>query len=148
MVVKIGLSHWERNVGWGCLRIGCWVRYLALRNEITGEWCTLLTERLNYLYSSLNIIRVIKSRTMRWVGHVARMGQTRVAYRVLMRKPEGRKHLEDPGVDWRMILKWIFKKWDVGHGVDPYGSEKGQKAGTCKYGNEPSRSIKCGEFLD
>jgi hypothetical protein len=65
-----------------------------------------------------------------------------------MGKPEGREHLEAPGVDRRIILKCIFKKWEVGHGVDPSGSEKGQKAGTCECGNEPSGSIKCEEFLD
>jgi len=58
-----------------------------------------------------------------------------------MGKPEGREHLEDPGVDGRMILKWIFMKWDVGNGVDPSGSEKGQNAGTCECGSEISGYI-------
>jgi len=59
-----------------------------------------------------------------------------------------RDHLEDPGVDWRIILRWIFRKWDGGHGLDRSGSRQGQVAGTCKCGNEPSGTIKCGEFLD
>ena len=50
---------------------------------------------LNDLYSSLNIARVIKSRRMRWVGHVARMGEERVVYRVLVGKPEGKRSLSD-----------------------------------------------------
>ena len=57
---------------------------------------------------------VIKSRRMRWVGHVARMGEGRSVYRVLVGKPEGRRPLGRPGVDGRTILGWIFGKWDVG----------------------------------
>jgi hypothetical protein len=56
-------------------------------------------------------------------------------------KPEGRNHTEDPGVDGRIILKWIFEKWDRGHRLE-------QMAGCCECGNEPSGSIKCGEFHD
>jgi len=51
---------------------------------------------------------------MGWVGHVACMGERRVIYRVLVRKPEGKNRLEDQGVDGRIILRWIFRKWDVG----------------------------------
>ena len=57
-------------------------------------------------------------------------------------------HLEGPGVGGRIILRWIFRKWDVGHGRDRCGSGQGQVASTCEYGNEPSGSIKCWEFLD
>jgi len=59
-------------------------------------------------------VPVIKSRRMRWVGHVARMGEGRSVYRVLVGKPEGRRPLGRPGVDGRTILGWIFGKWDVG----------------------------------
>ena len=60
------------------------------RDEVTGEWRRLHNEELNELYCSPNIVRVIKSRRMRWAGHVARMGEERGVYRVLVGKPEGK----------------------------------------------------------
>jgi hypothetical protein len=57
------------------------------RDEVTGEWRKLHNEELNNLYFSPNIVRVIKSRRMRWTGHVARMEESRGVYRVLVRKP-------------------------------------------------------------
>jgi hypothetical protein len=60
------------------------------RDEVIGEWRRLHNEELNDLYSSPNIIRVIKSRRMRWAGHVAHMGENKGAYRILMERPEGR----------------------------------------------------------
>ena len=87
------------------------------RDKVTGEWRELHNEKLNDLYSSPNIFRVIKSRRMRWAGHVALMGERRGVYRVLVGKPEEnlrkRDHLGDPDVDGRIILRWIFRKWDV-----------------------------------
>ena len=62
------------------------------RNKVTGEWRKLLNEELNDLYSSPNI-QAIKGRGMRWVGHVACMGESRGVYRVLVRKPEGKRPL-------------------------------------------------------
>jgi len=56
-----------------------------------------------------------------------------------------RDHLEDPGLDWRIKLGWMFRKW--GHGLDQSDSGWGEVAGTSKRGNEPSASIKCGEFI-
>ena len=70
------------------------------RDEVTGEWRGLHNEELNDLYSSPNIVRVIKSRRMRWAGHVARMGDERGVYRVLVGKPEGRRPLEIPRHRW------------------------------------------------
>ena len=71
-------------------------------------------EELNDLYSSPNIVRVIKWRRMRWAGHVARMGEERKVYRVLVGKPEGRRPLGYLGVDGLIILGWISRRWDVG----------------------------------
>ena len=58
------------------------------RDEVTGEWRKLLNEELNDVYSLPNIVRVVKSRRMRWAGHVARMGEDRTVHRVLVGKPE------------------------------------------------------------
>ena len=83
------------------------------RDEVTGEWRKLHNEELNDLYSLPNIVRVIKSR-MKWAGHSARMVESRGVYRVVVGKPEGKNHLEDRGLVGRIILSWIFRKWDVG----------------------------------
>jgi len=63
------------------------------RDEVTGEWRRLHNENLNDLYSSPNIVRVIKSIRMRWAGHVACIGEERGVYRILARKPEGKRPL-------------------------------------------------------
>jgi hypothetical protein len=60
------------------------------RNEVRGEWRKLHNEELRDLYSSPIIIRIIKSRRMRWAGHVARMGEKRNAYRLFVGKTEGK----------------------------------------------------------
>jgi hypothetical protein len=75
------------------------------RDEVTGEWRRLNNKELNYLYSSPNIFWVIKSRRMRWAGHVARMGEGRVAYRILVGRPEGRRSLGRPRRRWEDNIK-------------------------------------------
>ena len=70
------------------------------RDEVTGEWGRVRNEELNDLYSSPNIVRVIKSRRMRLVGHVAHMGEDRGVYRVLVGKPEGKRPLGRPRRRW------------------------------------------------
>jgi hypothetical protein len=70
------------------------------RDEVTGEWRMLHNEELHILYSSPNIIRLIKSRRMRWAGHVTCMGEGRNVYKVLMGKPEGKRPLGRPRCRW------------------------------------------------
>jgi hypothetical protein len=71
------------------------------RDEVTGEWRKLHNEELNDLYYfSPNIIRVIKSRSMKWVGHAAHMGERRGVYRALVGKPEGKTPLGKPWCRW------------------------------------------------
>ena len=82
------------------------------RDEVTGEWRKLHNEELSDPYSLPNIVRVVKSRRMRWVGHVARMGEGRGVHMVLVGKPEGKRPLGDPDADGRIILRWIFRKWE------------------------------------
>jgi hypothetical protein len=77
----------------------------AKRDGVTWEWRRLHNEELNDLYSSPNIIRVIKLRRMRWAGHVARIGEGRGAYRALVGKPEGRRPLGRPRNRWEDNIK-------------------------------------------
>ena len=70
------------------------------RDKVMGEWRRLHNEELNDLYCSPSIVRVIKSRRMRWAGHVARMGEEREVYRVVVGKPEGRRRLGRPRSRW------------------------------------------------
>jgi hypothetical protein len=70
------------------------------RDEVTGEWRKLHNEELRDMYSSPSIIRIIRSRKMRWAGHVARMGEKKNAYRLLVGKPEGKRPLGRPRCRW------------------------------------------------
>jgi hypothetical protein len=82
---------------------------------VTGEWRRPHNEELNDLYSSPNIIRLIKSRRMRWVGHVARMGEGRGAYRILVGRPEERRPLGRPRRRWEDNIKMDLQ--EVGWGA-------------------------------
>ena len=87
-------------------------------DEVTGEWRRLHSEELHDLYSSPNITWVIKSRRMRWVGHIACMGERRGVYRVLVGKPEAKRLLGKPRHRWQDIIKidlqevgWVGLDW-------------------------------------
>jgi hypothetical protein len=88
------------------------------RDEATGEWRRIHNEEPNDLYSSPNIIRVIKSRRMRWAGHVACMGEKRGAYRILVDGAEGRRPLGIPRHRWEDNIGMDLKEVGWGHGLD------------------------------
>ncbi|KAJ4448485.1 hypothetical protein ANN_10501 [Periplaneta americana] len=79
--------------------------FVAERDEVTGEWRKLHNTELHALYSSPDIIKNIKSRCLRWAGHVARMGESRNAYRVLVGRPEGKISLGRPRRRWEDNIK-------------------------------------------
>jgi hypothetical protein len=93
------------------------------RDEVTGERRRLHNEELNDLYCSPNIVRVIKSGRVKWAGHVERMGEGRGVYRIFVGNLRERDHWGDPGIDRRIIFRWIFKKWDGEHGRNRCGLE-------------------------
>jgi hypothetical protein len=76
---------------------------------VTGELRELHTEKFNDLYCSSNVVRVIKSRRMRWAGHVERMGARRSVYRVLVGKPEGKRPFGRPRRRWENNIKMEFQ---------------------------------------
>jgi hypothetical protein len=85
--------------------------------EVTDEWRKLHNEELNDLYSSPKISRVTKSRRMRWAGHVARMGEERGVYRVLVEKPERKRPLGRPRRRWENNIKMDLQEVGCG-GMD------------------------------
>ena len=84
------------------------------RDKVTGEWRRLYNEELNYLYSLPNIVRVIKSRRMRWAGHEERMGEERGRIGCWWGNRRERDHWGDLGVDGWIILGWISRRTVVG----------------------------------
>ena len=96
------------------MRIGC---FGPRSDEVTGEWRKLNNEEGNDLYCSPNIVRVIKLRIRKWAGHVARMGERRGVFRVLVGKPEGKRPLGRPRHRWEHNFKIDFKELGCG-GMD------------------------------
>jgi len=111
------------------------------RDEVTRKWRKLHNEELSDLYSLPNIVQVVKLRRMRWAGHVACVGEGRGVHRVLVGEPEGKRPLGRPRCRWEDNIKMDLQ--EVGGGCGDW-----KVAGTCEYGDEPSGSKKCGEFLD
>ena len=85
------------------------------RDEVTGEWRRLHNGELNDLYCSPNIVRVIKWRRMRWAGHVARMGEEKGLYRVLVGKPEGKRPLGRPRCRWVDNIRMDLQEVECGY---------------------------------
>jgi hypothetical protein len=94
------------------------------RDEVTGEWRKLHNEELNDLYSLPNIVRVVKTRRMRWAGHVARMGEDRGVHRVLVGKPGGKRPWGRPRRRWEDNIKMDLQEVEGGGscGLEGFGS--------------------------
>jgi hypothetical protein len=86
------------------------------RDEVTGKWRKLHNEELNDLYSLPNFVRVVKSKRMRWAGHVARMGEDRGVYRVLVGKPDGKRPLGRLRHRWEDNIKMALQEFGGGRG--------------------------------
>jgi len=89
--------------------------FVPRRDEVRGEWRRLHNEELNDLYCSPNIVRVIKSRRIRWAGHVARMGEERGMYRVLVGEPEGKRPLGRPRHRWVDNIRMDLQELGCGY---------------------------------
>jgi hypothetical protein len=86
------------------------------RDEVTGEWRKLQNKELNDLYSLPNIVRVVKSRRMKWAGHVLCMGEDRGVHRVLVGRPRGKRPLGRPRHRWEDNIKMDLLEIGGGHG--------------------------------
>jgi hypothetical protein len=119
------------------------------KREEDGSWGKLYNYELHNLYSSHNIIRVIKSRIMRWTGHVARMEEGRGVHRVLVGRPEGKRPLGRPRRRWEDNIKLDFREIGIDGANWIRPAQDGVRWGDfCEHGNEPSGSIKkAGYFL-
>jgi hypothetical protein len=111
------------------------------RDEVTGEWRKLHNKELHNLYSSPDIIRQVKSRRMRWAGHVTRMREEIKVFKILVGKPEGKRPLGRPGVGGKMGSEWTLGRLAWGCGLDWTVSGQGPVAGCCECGDEPSGSF-------
>jgi hypothetical protein len=111
------------------------------RDEVTGEWSKLHNKELNNLCSSPDIIRQVKSRQMRWAGHVARMGQDREVYKVLVGMPEGKRPLGRPRRGWEDGIRMDVREIGLGGcGLDSSGSGQRPVEGCYECGDESSGS--------
>jgi hypothetical protein len=111
--IKVLPDFWEENRALGRI-------FGPKRDEVVGSWRKLQNEELHNLYSSPSLIRMIKSRKMRWAGHVVRMWERRNAYRVLVGKPEGRRPLERPRRRWLNNIKMNLREigWESMDWID------------------------------
>ena len=87
-----------------------------MEEDLTGEWRKLHNEELNDLFSLPNIVRVVKSKRMRWAGHMAHMGEDSGVHRVLVGKPEGKRPLGSPRRGWEDNIKMDLQEVGGGRG--------------------------------
>jgi hypothetical protein len=109
--------------------------------EGDGSWRKLHNDEVYGLYSSPNIVRVIKSRRMRWAGHLECMGEGRGVYRVLVGRPEGKRPLGRPRRRWEDNIKMDLRKIGIDR-VNWIRLAQDRVQGFCEHGNEPSGPIR------
>jgi hypothetical protein len=146
-VVLYGCETWSLTLGEGQrLRVfenRVLRRIFGPKREEDGSWRKLHNDEHHSPYSSPNIIMVIKSRRMRWAGHVARMGEGRDVYRVLIGRPEDKRPLGRPRRRWEDNIKMNLRETGIdGTNRIPLAQDRVQLAGFCEDGNEPPGSIK------
>jgi hypothetical protein len=118
------------------------------KDEVTGEWRKLHNEKLNDLFSLPNIVRVVKSRRMRWAGHVACIGENRIVHKVLVEKPEGKRPLGRPRRKWEDNIKMDLQ--EVGRGRGDWmelAQDRDRWQALGGYSEGLSGSINAGNFL-
>ena len=115
MGVKLGPWHWGRNVGWGCLRIGCWGEYLDLRRtRWQGSGLNFIIRRLMIYTPHQILFGWLNQEEWDGRGMYNAWGRGKVYTEFWWGNLRERDHLEDPGIDGRIISRWIFRKRDVG----------------------------------
>jgi len=118
-------------------------RIFGPKRDEDGSWRKVHNDELHELYSPPNIVRVIKSRKMRWVGHVARMGEGRDACRVFFGRAEGKRPLGRPRRRWEDNIKMDLKEIGIdGANWIRLAHDRVQCAGFCEHGDEPSGSVR------
>jgi hypothetical protein len=117
-------------------------RIFGPKMEEDGSWRKLHNDELHSLLSSPNIVMVIKSRRIRWVGHVARMGERRSVHRVLVGRLEGKRALGRPRCRWEDNIKMDFSEAGIDGANWIRLAKDSPVAGFCEHGNEPLGSIK------
>jgi hypothetical protein len=117
-------------------------RIFGPKREEDGSWRKLNNDELHNLYSSPNIFRVIKSRRLRWAGHVARKGEGRDVYRVLVGRSEGKRPLGRPRRRWQDNIKMDLREIGIDEENCIQLAQESPVAGLCEHGNEPLGSIR------
>jgi hypothetical protein len=118
MGVKLGLSRYGKIIDKVFENRVLRRIFGPMRDEVTGDCRKLHNEKLHHLYSSPDIIRQIKSKRMRSVGHVARMRVERKFYKVLVGKPVGKRPLGRPRRGWKNVITKDIREIGLGGGVD------------------------------
>jgi hypothetical protein len=125
------------------------LRIFRPKREEDGSWRKLHNDELHSLYSSPNIVRMIKSRWLRLAGHVARMGEVRGVYRVLVGKPKSKKPLGRPRHRWEDTIKLDLREIGIdGANWIRLAQDRVRLVGFCEHGNESSGSIRRRDIFD